>query len=449
MAQTVKLAVSGYRAIWGESLTPELVRDFSRAFAQFTKKRGGSRILVGRDARQTGETIEPLVSAALSSENMNVTIGGLLPTPSIMFLVREMGFDGAIIITASHNPAQYNGLKFVTGRGIMTNQEEANEIMAIMSELGEEPTGHGEVTITEGLAQKHALHILSKLSEETKTNIRNMHFKVVLDSINSVGILPAKLLLSELGCEVTYLNDTPNGDFAHTPEPLPEHLTKLAETVTKVGAQVGFAQDPDADRIVFCDEKGQIVFEEYTIALGVLSVLRKTPGDVATNLTSSKVTEMIAASYGKKTYYAKVGEGNVVEAILENNCIIGGEGSGGIIYPTMNPCRDSIAGMALILSLLAETGKPLSQIVDELPKTYMKKMKFPLVGTLDAFYQKIEAAFPGGTKNTQDGIRLDFSDGSWLSLRPSNTEPIARATVEALTEKRTLEILAILNTLLS
>jgi phosphomannomutase len=449
MSEPIKLAVSGYRGVWGETLTQELVRDFSRAFAKFTKKRGGGRILIGRDARPTGETIEPLVSAALSSEDIAVTIGGLLPTPSIMFLVREMGFDGAIIITASHNPSQYNGLKFVTGRGMMTNEEEANEIAQIMLELPEEASGHGEVNIVEGLSLKHATHILEKIDTETKEKIISARFKIVLDSINSVGILPAKLLLTSLGCEVTYLNDTPNGEFAHTPEPLPENLTKLAETVKKVGAHVGFAQDPDADRIVFCDEQGVIVFEEYTVALGVLSVLRKTKGDITVNLASSKVSEMIATSYGVKTHYAKVGEGNVVDTIIKEHCVVGGEGSGGIIYPAMNPCRDSITGMALILSLLAETKKPLSHVVAELPKTFMRKMKFPLVGTLDSLYQKIESAFPGGTKDTRDGLRLDFTDGSWLSLRASNTEPIARATIEALTEDRAQEMLDILKVLLS
>jgi phosphomannomutase len=449
MAETIKLAVSGYRGIWGESLTPELVRDFSRAFAEFTKKRGGTRILVGRDARPSGTTIAPLVAAALSSHGIEVTDGGLLPTPSIMFLVRELGLDGAVIITASHNPSQYNGLKFVTGHGIMTNQDEANEIVKIMSGLSDEPSDHGEIKTVENLAQQHAAHILNVLGPESIAKIKAARFNVVLDSINSVGIVPAKLLLSELGCTVTYLNDTPNGEFAHTPEPLPENLTILGETVKNVGAHVGFAQDPDADRVVFCDETGSIVFEEYTVALGVLSVLSQTPGDIAINLASSRVSELLAKSFGTKTYYANVGEGNVVEAILQNNCIVGGEGSGGIIYPTMNPCRDSIAGMALILRLLAETGKPLSQIVAELPKTVMRKMKFPLSGTLDTIYEKVLAAFPDGVKDTRDGLRLDFTDGSWLSLRPSNTEPIARITVEAYTKERSETLLELTKQALS
>lgn len=446
MAYTIKLAVSGYRGIWGESLTPEIVRDFSRAFAQFTKKRGGSRILVGRDARPSGETIMPLVASALSSENIEVLVGGLLPTPSIMFLVRELGLDGAIIITASHNPSEYNGLKFVTGRGIMTNQEEADEIVRLMNELPSESSGHGEIRTEEGLAQKHAAHILSILGEETVAKIRAAHFTVALDSINSVGILPAKILLSLLGCTVTYINDTPNGEFAHTPEPLPENLTGLSDAVKSSRAHVGFAQDPDADRIVFCDENGAVVFEEYTVALGVLSVLSKTPGDIAVNLASSKVSELIAHSYGAHTYYANVGEGNVVETMLSNNCIVGGEGSGGIIYPTMNPCRDSITGMALILRLLAETGKPLSTIIAELPKTFMRKKKFPLSGTLDSLFAKITTAFPEGTKDVRDGLRMDFPDGSWFSLRASNTEPIARITAEALTNERADELISAVET---
>ncbi len=435
-----KLTVSGYRGIWGETLTVDIAQDLAHAFASFVIARGGKRILLGRDARQSGPTIIDAVAHTLSARGLDVIIGGLLPTPTVLFLVRDQGFDGAIIVTASHNPTEYNGLKLVTSRGMFTNEADVSEIKKYIEQKNYEHSGNvGTIETNESLGEKHIAHILKHVDVE---NIRTRKFKVVLDPINSAGCILTPILLEKLGCEVTIINGTPDGNFAHMPEPLAVNLTTLGDTVRTANADIGFAQDPDADRLVLADETGSIVFEEYTLALAVQSVLAKTPGDVVINLSTSKTSEMIAQKYGKKTFRSKVGESNVVEEIIKRNAVIGGEGSGGVIYPTINPCRDSLTGIAIILELLAKENKPLSTLVAELPHFEMVKDKFPFTGDLSVIYEKIKIRFPDAIQDTQDGLRLDFEDTSWINIRPSNTEPIVRIMGEAKTKERIQSLVA-------
>jgi phosphomannomutase len=224
------------------------------------------------------------------------------------------------------------------------------------------------------------------------------------------------------------------------PEPLAENLVGLAEKVKEVNADIGFAQDPDADRLVLCNENGEIIFEEYTLALSVKSVLDKTPGDIVVNLSSSNTNEDLVTRVGHKIYRTKVGEGNVVEGILAHNAVIGGEGSGGVIYPKMNLCRDSLVGIALVLELLAREGKPISEIVSELPRYELVKTKMPFSGVLAGIIEKVISSLPGGKSNTEDGLRIDFADRSWVQIRESNTEPIVRIWAEAKTRERAEEL---------
>ena len=322
-----QLAVSGYRGIWGTTLTPEIARNFTQAFSHFIQSRHGKKILIGRDARPSGEELVKVVSETLRDAGFEVTIGGLLPTPTVLFLVREMKFDGAVIITASHNPPEYNGLKFVTSRGMFTHEADVAEIK---SYIGKElPVTQGSIASNTELGEKHVVHILEKIDRDL---IRSKKFKVVLDPINSAGAILGPKLLQELDCEVTVINALPSGVFAHLPEPLAVNLTGLAEAVKNIGATIGFAQDPDADRLVLCDEKGEIVFEEYGIACCIQSALERTPGDITINLSTSKTSELLAQKYGGKTYRSKVGESNVVEKLLATHCVVGGEGSGGLIH---------------------------------------------------------------------------------------------------------------------
>ncbi len=440
MAHTPKLAVSGYRGIWDETLNKEIVESFVRAFAVFTKTRNGNKILVGRDARESGSLISSIVIETLTAAGIDVVDGGLLPTPTILYGVRTLKFDGAVIITASHNPGEYNGLKFVTAKAMFTTEAEVAEIVKNMEaiEPQREATSLGSASVISDLPQKHVAHILSYINVEA---IRAKKFKVVLDSINSVGVIPAKILFDALGCEVTYVNGLPDGKFAHRPEPTPENISGITPVVQKEKADVGFAQDPDADRLIVCDETGTIISEELTVAFGTEAVMRKTPGTFVTNVATSRVAQDIAESYGGNTYLTKVGEGNVVEEMVKQNAIFGGEGSAGIIYPKINFCRDSITGMALILELMAETNQSVSAIVSKFPKTFMLKSKLPIDIDLPTLYGKLQEAFPFGVPNTQDGFRLDFADKSWISLRPSNTEPIARIHLEAYTQNNAEELM--------
>lgn len=429
-----KLTVSGYRGIWGETLTVDIAQDLAHAFASFVIARGGKRILLGRDARQSGPTIIDAVAETLSARGLDVTIGGLLPTPTVLFLVREEKFDGAIIVTASHNPTEYNGLKFVTSRGMFTNETDVAEIKNYLEEKNYAHSENvGNIETNESLGEKHIAHILKHIDVE---RIQNKKFKVVLDPINSAGSILTPILLEKLGCETTVINGRPDGNFAHMPEPLAVNLTTLGDAVRTTHADVGFAQDPDADRLVLADETGSVVFEEYTLALAVQSVLEKTPGDIVINLSTSKTSEMIAEKFGKKTFRSKVGESNVVEEIIKRNAVIGGEGSGGIIYPAINPCRDSLTGIAIILELLAKENKSLGTLVAELPHFEMMKDKFPFAGDLSVVYEKIKMRFPDAMQDTQDGLRLDFEDMSWVNIRPSNTEPIVRIMGEAKMKER-------------
>jgi phosphomannomutase len=431
-----QLAVSGYRGIWGTTLTSDIARTYVQAFSLFLHKQNAKRIIIGRDARPSGTELVEIISQELQAQGFEVTIGGLLPTPTVLFLVREMKFDGAIIVTASHNPPEYNGLKFVTSRGMFTTEADVAEIK---SYLGTSPDvqSPGTISVDETLGEKHVAHILEKIDRKL---IASKNFKVVLDTINSAGCILGPKLLRELGCEVTVINGEPDGDFAHMPEPLAENLGQLAEKVKETKANIGFAQDPDADRLVVCDETGTIVFEEYTLSLAVQSVLENPnvtgSKDVVINMSTSRTNEDLAQAHGGKIFRTKVGEANVSEGILTHNAIIGGEGGGGVIYPTINACRDSLTGMALILELLARTDTKTSKLVAELPHYEMRKNKFPYAGELAPLYEKMKTAFPEGQVNELDGLRLDFADGAWVHLRPSNTEPIVRLMGEAKTAER-------------
>ncbi len=428
-----KLTVSGYRGIWEETITEDIAAHFAWAFAKFVQKRKGYRIFIGRDARISGDKIIHAVSHALRDAGIEVTIGGILPTPTILYLVRTLGYDGAIIVTASHNPAQYNGLKFATSFGMFTNESEVEELKVYLKQTKYEKKEGGSIKYDLDLGIKHVEHILKNCDVHL---IREKNFRVILDPINSAGSELGAELLKRLGCEVFVINADMDGIFEHEPEPLPINLDGLGEEVEKMKADIGFALDPDADRLVVCDETGMVIFEEYTLSLAILSVLHKKPGDIVVNMSTSRTNEDIARDYGGKTFRTKVGEANVVKGIKQHRAVIGGEGSGGIIYPSINPCRDGLTGMALILELLAGTNKTVSEIVEKLPYYAMRKNKFPYSGELEPLYKKMHAMFPEATRDTLDGLRLDFPDGAWIHLRPSNTEPIVRLMGEAKTEER-------------
>jgi phosphomannomutase len=367
---------------------------------------------------------------------MEVIDIGIAPTPTLIFLIKNMGYDGGIMISASHNPPEYNGIKFLTKNAMYANRGELEEIKKCLGNIPENKDG-GDILIEEKLGDKHIDHILENIDVNT---IKNKKLKVVIDTINGAGYKLGPMLLEKLGCEVVVINGEPNGNFAHMPEPLPENLVSLGEKVKEVSADIGFAQDPDADRLVMCNEEGVVVFEEYMLSVCIKGVLSKTPGDIVTNLSTSNTNEDLVNAFGYKNIRSKVGEGNVSESIIANNAVIGGEGSGGVIYPKINLCRDSLTGMALILEYMASSDKKISEVVSELPKYEFVKTKMPFEGSLNEKVEDIVKLFPDGKVDRQDGIRIDFPDRSWVQIRESNTEPIIRIWSEAKTKERALEL---------
>ena len=458
-----KLTVSGYRGIWGESLTDKIVENYTKAFIKFVKEniKENPTILLGRDGRESGTEIKSVIIKTFKNNDVNFIDGDILPTPTVLFAVQNHKYDGAIIITASHNPKEYNGLKFVTNKALFTNEKE----VAIIKENYEKEklqrdvlSGSTDIFLLKNSScsrrrapkssrkdipltsfpQEHADKILKNINVE---KIRSRKFKVAVDMINASACVLDPYLFEKLGVELIPLNNIPNGKFTHKPEPLKENLGDIANIVKEKGCDIGFAQDPDADRLVVINEKGEVIGEEYTVALGVEAVLSKNPGNkVVINMCTSQMNKDIAEKYGGQLIRTKVGEANVVGGMVENNAIIGGEGGGGVIYPTINFARDSFVSLSLILELLTERNISISECVNSLPKYIMRKDKVSVNGDLTKIYSKMKEHFTNYQINELDGLRLDFMDSSWIHLRPSNTEPIIRLFGEAKTKERIDEL---------
>lgn len=445
-----KLNVSGYRGIWGDTLTNKIVADYTRAFARFTQeatKNENPTILIGRDGRASGPEIVKTILTELEKMGVKTIYGDVMPTPTVLFSVRKHQYDGAIIVTASHNPIEYNGLKFVNKEALFTIEAEVEKINEYYEEesLKEESVSNKNFTQADenpssipNFTQEHADNIIANINVET---IRAKKFKVVVDMINASACVMDPYLFEQLGVELIPLNNIPNGKFAHRPEPLKENLEETIQKAKEVKADVGFVHDPDADRLVIIDENGEVISEEYSIVFGIESILSKNPGKpIAINLSTSQMGADVATKYKSPCHRSKIGEGYVVEEIMKHNAIVGGEGNGGIIYPTINMARDSFAGLALVLELLAERNKTVSQCVAEFPKYFIKKDKWPMGGNLNEMYLKLKEHFNSAKFDEQDGLRLDLADGSWLHLRPSNTEPIIKLFGEAKTQERIDEL---------
>jgi phosphomannomutase len=472
-----RINVSGYRGIWGDTLTKEVVILYTRAFVSFLKeKKEHPSILIGRDGRESGPEIREIILNELKNLGIEGIDGDILPTPTVLFSVKKHGYTGAIIITASHNPIEYNGLKFVNDKGLFTINEEVIEINKYYEEeiekferdgfdrelvapgtLSQRDGARREIfqqenirgdgsnepkenpSITPNFLKEHADKILENINVEA---IKAKKFKIAVDMINASACVMDPYLFLQLGVEVFPLNNIPNGKFGHRPEPIRENLSDIENLVTEKGADVGFVHDPDADRLVVVDEKGVVESEENSIALAIENIVSKNPGkSVVLNLSTSQRGADVAKKYGSEVFRTKIGEGFVVDGMLAHNAIIGGEGNGGIIYPTINTARDSFVGLSLILELMAERNKKISELMSELPQYVIKKDKWSVVGVnLSEIYTKLKSIFSDAKFDEQDGIRFDFPDNSWLHLRPSNTEPIIRLFGEAKTQERIDEL---------
>ena len=434
-----KLQVTGYRGVWGDTLTPEIVKSYVHAFALFTKEdaqKENPTILIGRDGRESGVEIKNIIIDELENLGITVIDGDILPTPTILLAVKKHGYDGAVIITASHNPREYNGVKFVTNKALLTNEAQVEVMKKFIEEKPENTASKNpgqKITAIPDFPKEHADFILEHIDVAA---IRARKFKATVDMINASACVMDQYLFEQLGVELVPLNNIPNGEFAHKPEPTIENLTDLGRLVKESGADIGFAHDPDADRMVFVNEKGEVIAEDYTLAFGVENILSKNPGkNVVINLSTSSMISDIVEKYGGKCFRTKVGESNVLEEIGKQNAIIGGEGTSGVIYPTINTSRDGFVSLSLALELLAQRNQTVSECAATLPKYYMKRDKWPVTADLNDMYLKLKNHFKDAKTNELDGLRLDFPNGSWLHIRPSITEPIVRLFGEAKTEE--------------
>lgn len=440
---SLMISISGIRGIVGESLTPETVVKYSAAFAEYCKQRHSGRptIVLGRDGRSTGKLFANIISSTLIANGVDVCAVGIAPTPTIALAVEKSGAAGGIAVTASHNPMQWNGMKFIASTGLFLDSEENKALWAI-ADSGKHSYAAwdklGQHSPDDTWISKHAHAVLS-LGYLDLLKIQERKFRIVLDCVNASGGVIVPSLLRELECEVIELNCDVSGIFAHTPEPVPENLTSLCAMVRAEQADLGIAIDPDGDRLVLINEKGEPYGEEYTIATAVKFVLEKEKQlghrytkSVVVNLSTTRAVDDIAAQYGARVHRTPVGEINVAKKMKDVGAVIGGEGSGGVILPSVHYGRDSIVGIGLILQMLAESGGTLSELKSSLPQYSIAKSKIEL-GTIspDAVLKKLEASYSGKARiNTEDGLRLDFDD-YWVHLRKSNTEPIVRVIAEA------------------
>jgi len=435
MSEKLIISISGMRGIVGENLTDSIVADYGSAFGSFLKKNKAQgkklSVCIGRDSRPSGPMLESAVTAGLCAVGVDVISLGVVTTPGVGVMVKKLGCDGAVIITASHNPIQYNGVKLLFANGVAPPVEDAKKIQQHYFDRDFTFVDSPHCGQVSSESQTDAAHIAKVLQIVDKQKIAKSKYKVVIDSINGAGCRVTKKLLAELGCEVISVNGEPTGLFAHRPEPTKENLAGLCKIVKQGNPDIGFAQDPDADRLAIVDENGLYIGEEYTLALVCEYVLSKTKGSIATNLSTSRMVDDIAAKHNCTVIRTPVGEANVANAMLKNNCVIGGEGNGGVIDLRITPVRNSLLGIVLVLQLMAETGKTVSQLVAEIGGYYMSKEKFVAGGPqAEEIFHLAKKQFSDAKLNDSDGCRFDFTDG-WLHLRNSNTEPVMRLIVEA------------------
>jgi phosphomannomutase len=442
-AAPLMIGVSGVRGVIGSSLTPEVAMEFGQAFGSVLKadKKPGEKamVVIGRDTRLSGPMIFGAVSAGLLSVGVNVVNVDIATTPSIAIMGTYLKADASCVITASHNPPMWNGIKFLRPDGRAYSPEKAEAVKKTFFEKPWKKAGGlapieqiGRLTTD---SRVHANHIQTVLQYFDVRGIAEKRYKVVLDSINGAGCIGTPMLLGKLGVELVHMNADATGEFAHMPEPTRENLVSLCEKVRSVkDAAVGFAQDPDADRLVVIDEKGNYIGEDYTVALCTYARMLVKPGTVVVNLSTSRMCDDIAAKFGQKCVRTPVGEANVTAKMAEVGAVIGGEGGGGAIDPRVGMTRDSFLGMTMVLDLLTRTGKKLSEIVAELPQYVRVSTKFECTREQAAqIVEKVKQKYgsdPNAKVNTEDGVKIDWPEG-WVHVRSSNTEPIARMVAEA------------------
>jgi len=436
---SLMISISGIRGIIGQTLTPQLAVDVGCAFAAHVQ---GGRVVLARDSRPSGPMIRAAVLSGLLSGGCEVVDLGIVSTPGAGLMIDELQADGGIVITASHNPLMWNGIKFLTRHGAAPPQNEAEDIIAMYRSRNFAPVRAESLRDVTGDESTHRRHVDKVLATVNVEQIARCRFHVVLDSVCGAGGAAGHRLLKALGCEVTHLNAEPTGRFPHAPEPTGENLGELCQSVTQAKGDIGFAQDPDADRLAIVDEAGSYIGEEYTLALSAKHVLAARPGPAAANLSTSRMIDAVAdGAAGCAVYRSAVGEANVVEMMKQRGCVIGGEGNGGVIDPRVVYIRDSLVAMALVLQLMADDGRSLSRIVADVPRYRMVKQKFEChPERIGAILAVVKEEFAHEDLNDADGVRIDWPQG-WVHVRGSNTEPIVRVIAEADSEAMADELI--------
>jgi phosphomannomutase len=437
-------SISGIRGTIGgkvdDNLTPIDIVKFTSAFGywlQKTENRKDLTLVIGRDARISGKMVNSLVTATLQGLGINVIDLGLSTTPTVEVMVPELNTDGGIILTASHNPKQWNALKLLNRKGEFISGEDGTEVLKIAETADfnfAEVDELGTYTTQEDGFDIHIQKILDLPMVDAEA-IKQKKFKIVVDAVNSTGGIAVPMLLEKLGCEVVELYCEPNGHFPHNPEPLKEHLGDICELVKSEKADMGIVVDPDVDRLALVDENGDLFGEEYTLVAVADYILKNKPGVAVSNLSSSRALRDVATRHDSTYFASAVGEVNVVNVMKEKNAVIGGEGNGGIIYPELHYGRDSLVGIALFLSHLALENKTVSELRASYPDYFMGKKKIELTPDIDVdgILTKMKDLYPNDEVSTVDGVKIDFKE-NWVHLRKSNTEPIIRIYTEAFSQ---------------
>lgn len=426
------MSISGIRGVIGDGLTPQLIVNFTQAFGTYL---GGGKIVVGRDSRVTGPMVKHAVMAGLISTGCDVVDIGVCPTPTVQMAVMNLKARGGIAITASHNPIEWNALKLLDSSGMFLDEVQGNNVIKAVNEAKFRNVAWDQIGKSEIYEQAIDDHIkaILKLNLVNPDQIAKRKYKVVVDCVNGAGgtILPA--LLQQLGCEAIFINGEPTGLFSHKPEPLAENLTELCEVVKAEKADIGFAVDPDVDRLAIISEQGKPFGEEYTLTAAVNYVLSKKDGPIVVNASVSQAVDDLAVKFNTRVYRTKVGEIYVAQKMKEVKAAIGGEGNGGVILPELHLGRDAPLAIALILMQLAESGTKASELHLSLPQYFQAKNRIELKeldvsSVLDGLLKKYQTE----KTDTIDGIKILWPD-RWVHIRPSNTEPIIRVYSEAKT----------------
>lgn len=436
---TLMVSISGIRGIIGDGLEPNVIVKYASAYADFIRT---GKIIIGRDARISGEMVNSILIGTLLAKGLDVVDVGICPTPTVQYMVKTLSANGGIAISASHNPNEWNALKLLNNTGQFMSPEENTTMLKLLNDSQNNYAAWnklGKLTSYEEGLRKHVGDVLNMQFIDAD-KIRKKRFRVLVDCVNGAGVYVIPDLLRKLGCEVIEINCEKTGIFPRLPEPLPENLAETMKAVTDSKADMGIVVDPDVDRLVLITEDGKPFSEENTITQAVKFVLSKKTGNVVVNLSTTRAVDDVANALGGKVFRSPVGEANVVLKMKETNAIIGGEGSGGVIFPALHYGRDALVGIALTLQHLAETNQSLLKLKQSLPQYFIAKKKIDLgKSNPDKIVGLIKEKYTDQKVNTDDGLRIDFED-HWVHFRKSNTEPIIRIITESKNQKQSEEL---------